>query len=206
MFDTIVAFITITAAVAAYFISGHSMLITILVIVACAMISKAFRSIFQVKLESSFPPSNVYYIREDNLLNTENKGLRVVVITERIFFHTEVDLDKKFILDYIDENAQKLCAKNEIFKYRYNYVIKHNLPYQSTYAACRNAKSSLKVVYKKWFDSSGLNYFGLFKDNLDSFSIDDIIVDPRDKTEHRTMIQFIFDPNMPLPDENYKLD
>ena len=204
MFDTISAFVSLAAAVAAYILSGHSMLITVLVMVACVLIFRSFRSIFQVKMENAAPPVNVYYIREDNLKNMENRGLRVVVITEKIFFHTETEVDKNYILELIEKHAQTLGQQSPVFKYRYNYVLSHNLPYQSAYAACRNAKSNLKMVYKKWFDTSGVSQFGIFEDDKDSFSVDDTIIDPRDGSEHRAMVQFVFDPQLPVPDANYR--
>ena len=203
MFDRIVAFVSLAAAVAAYFIS-HSLLITILVMIACVMITRSLRPLFQAKLESAFPDANVYYIREENLDNQQNGGMKVIMITEKIFFHTEVDADKAYILQRIDETADRLCEANDIFRYRYNYVIKHNLSYQYAYAACKNEKSSLKYVYNKWFTTSGLKNFGFFEDDKDSFSVDDTVIDPRDNSEHRAMIQFVFDPAMPLPDEKYK--
>ena len=204
MFDKISAFVALIVAVAAYTISKGSLLVAIIAIVIVVMISRSLKSIFQVRLDKAFPPSEVFYIRGDNLQNQENLGLNVIVITEKLFFHTEYESDKNYILDLIDNTAEKIAAESDIFRFRYNYVIKHNLPYQSAYAACRNEKTSLKVVYKKWFDTSGVNKLGVFEDDKDSFAVDDITVDPRENTEHRTMVQFVFDPKLPLPDEKYE--
>ena len=204
MFDKLIAFVSLIIAVAAYALSKGSILITLIAMVITVMITRSLKQMFQVRLDKAFPPSEIFYIRGDNLANSENRGLNVVVITEKLFFHTEFEADKNYILDLIDKTAEKIAAESDIFRFRYNYVIKHNLPYQSAYAACRNDKTSLKVVYKKWFDTSGVNKLGLFEDDKDSFAVDDITIDPRENTEHRTMVQFIFDPKMPLPDKKYE--
>ena len=204
MFDKFSALISIIVAVAAYTISKGSLAVALIAIVIVVMISRSLKSIFQVRLDKAFPPSEVFYIRGDNLQNSENKGLNAVVITEKLFFHTEYEADKNYILDLIDKTAEKIAAESDIFRFRYNYVLKHNLPYQSAYAACRNDKTSLKVVYKKWMQTAGLETLGKFEEDKDSFAVDDITVDPRENTEHRTMVQFIFDPRLPLPDEKYE--
>ena len=204
MFDKLSALISIIVAVAAYTISKGSLAVALIAIVIVVMISRSLKSIFQVRLDKAFPPSEVFYIRGDNLQNSENKGLNAVVITEKLFFHTEYEADKNYILDLIDKTAEKIAAESDIFRFRYNYVLKHNLPYQSAYAACRNDKTSLKVVYKKWMQTAGLETLGKFEEDKDSFAVDDITVDPRENTEHRTMVQFIFDPRLPLPDEKYE--
>ena len=204
MFDKIAAAITIAAAIAVYILTGFRIWPAVIAIVALALISKSLKMMLQDKLDRKFPPLTVFFLTKDDLSQQSSKGMRVIVITERIFFHTETEADKKYILDFIDDYAKKFSEANKIFKYRYNYVKKHNLPGQPAYAACRNAKTSLKVIYKKWYEESGASRFGKFEDNVDSYMADDIIVDPRDGSEHRAMIQFIFDPNLPIPDENYQ--
>ena len=204
MFDKIAAVITIAAAVAVYILTGFRIWPAVIAIVALALISKSLKMMLQEKLDRHFPPLTIFFLTKDDLSQQSSKGMRVIVITERIFFHTETETDRKFILDYIEDYAQKFSESSKIFKYRYNYVLKHNLPHQPAYAACRNAKTSLKVIYKKWYEESGASRFGKFEDNVDSYMADDIIVDPRDGSEHRAMIQFIFDPNLPIPDENYQ--
>ena len=203
MLDRIIAFVSIVIAVAVYFISGFNIWITLIAIVACALIFKSLKAMFQDKLDRIFPPLMVYFLDGDDISGQSSKGMRAVVITEKIFFHTETKVDKDYILDYIDGYAAKFCESSKIFKYRYNYVKKHDLPCQSAYAACKNAKTSLKVVYRRWYEESGASKFGTVTDDVDSFMADDIIIDPRDNSEHRTMIQFVFDPNLPIPDENY---
>ena len=204
MFDRITAFVTIAAAIAIYFLTNFSIWPAVIAIVAIALISRSLKIIFQDKLDKKFPPLKVFFLTKDDLSQQSSKGMRVIVITERIFFHTETEADKKYILDFIDDYAKKFSEANKIFKYRYNYVKKHNLPGQPAYAACRNAKTSLKVIYKKWYEESGASRFGATKEDVDSFMADDIIIDPRDGSEHRAMIQFVFDPNLPIPDENYE--
>ena len=204
MFDKIAAAITIAAAIAVYILTGFRIWPAVIAIVALALISKSLKMMLQDKLDRKFPPLTVFFLTKDDLSQQSSKGMRVIVITERIFFHTETEADKKFILDFIDDYAKKFSESNKIFTYRYNYVKKHNLPGQPAYAACRNAKTSLKVIYKKWYEESGASRFGATKDDVDSFMADDIIIDPRDGSEHRAMIQFVFDPNLPIPDENYE--
>ena len=184
MFDKLIAFVSLIIAVAAYALSKGSILITLIAMVITVMITRSLKQMFQVRLDKAFPPSEVFYIRGDNLANSENRGLNVVVITEKLFFHTEFEADKNYILDLIDKTAEKLAESSDLFRFRYNYVIKHNLPYQAAYGACRNEKQSLK--------------------DKDSLPVDDIVIDPRDSTEHRTLIQFVFDPKLPLPDEKYQ--
>ncbi len=204
MFDRITAVITIAIAVAVYFLTGYNIWMSVIAIVAIALISRSLKMIFQDKLDKKFPPLTVFFLTKDDLSQQSSKGMRVIVITEGIFFHTETEADKKFILDFIDDYAKKFSESNKIFKYRYNYVKKHNLPGQPAYAACRNAKTSLKVIYKKWYEESGASKFGKVEDDVDSFMADDIIIDPRDGSEHRAMVQFVFDPTLPIPDENYE--
>lgn len=204
MFDRITAVITIAIAVAVYFLTGYNIWMSVIAIVAIALISRSLKMIFQQKLDTNFPPLTVFFLTKDDLSQQSSKGMRVIVITERIFFHTETEADKNYILDFIDKYAQAFSESSKIFKYRYNYVKKHNMPSQPAYAACRNAKTSLKVIYKKWYEESGASKFGKLTDDVDSFMADDIIIDPRDGSEHRAMIQFVFDPNLPIPDENYE--
>ena len=204
MFDKITAVVTIAVAVAVYILTGYQIWPAVIAIVALALISRSLKMILQEKLDKHFPPLTVFFLTKDDLSQQSSKGMRVIVITERILFHTETEADKNFILDFIEDYAQKFSESSKIFKYRYNYVKKHNLPSQPAYAACRNAKTSLKVIYKKWYEESGASKFGNVTEDVDSFMADDIIIDPRDGSEHRTMIQFVFDPNLPIPDENYE--
>ena len=204
MFDRITAFVTIAAAIAIYFLTNFSIWPAVIAIVAIALISRSLKIIFQDKLDKKFPPLKVFFLTKDDLSQQSSKGMRVIVITEGIFFHTETEADKKFILDFIDDYVQKFSETSKIFKYRYSYVKKHNLPSQPAYAACRNAKAGLKAIYRKWYEDSGASKFGTTKEDVDSFMADDIMIDPRDGSEHRTMIQFVFDPNLPIPDENYQ--
>ena len=203
MFDRITAFVTIAVAIAVYFLTGYNIWMAVIAIVAIALISRSLKMILQDKLDKHFPPLKVFFLTKDDLSRQSSKGMRVIVITEGIFFHTETSADKKFILDFIDDYAQKFSETSIIFKYRYNYVKKRDLPSQPAYAACRNAKAGLKAIYRKWYEESGASKFGTLKDDVDSYMADDIIIDPRDGSEHRAMIQFVFDPNLPIPDENY---
>ena len=59
-------------------------------------------------------------------------------------------------------------------------------------------------MYRKWYEDSGAKNFGAVTEDVDSFMADETITDPRDGSEHRAMIQFVFDPNLPIPDENYE--
>ena len=204
MYDKIAALVTIAVAVAVYFLTNFSIWPAVIAIVVIALISRSLKIIFQDKLDKKFPPLKVFFLTKDDLSQQSSKGMRVIVITEGIFFHTETEADKNYILDFIDDYVQKFSETSKIFKYRYSYVKKHNLPSQPAYAACRNAKAGLKAVYRKWYEDSGASKFGATKEDVDSFMADDIIVDPRDGSEHRTMIQFVFDPNLPIPDENYQ--
>ncbi len=204
MFDKIAAAITIAAAIAVYILTGFRIWPAVIAIVALALISKSLKMMLQDKLDRKFPPLTVFFLTKDDLSQQSSKGMRVIVITERIFFHTETEADKNYILDFIDDYVQKFSETSKIFKYRYSYVKKHNLPSQPAYAACRNAKAGLKAVYRKWYEDSGASKFGATKEDVDSFMADDIMIDPRDGSEHRTMIQFVFDPNLPIPDENYQ--
>ena len=86
MFDTISAFLSLAIAVAAYIISGRSMLITILAMVACVMISKTVKPLFLLKFENKYPPSEVYFIEQENMTVVGFGGVRVLVITEALFF------------------------------------------------------------------------------------------------------------------------
>ena len=203
MLDRLIALITIIIAIVVYILTKFNIWITVIAIVACALIFRSLRSMFQTQLETKFPPLTVFFLSKDDLSGQSSKGMRSVVITEGIFFHTETEADKKFILDLIDEYAEKFSESNKTFKYRYNYVKKHSLPCQSAYAACRNAKTSLKVVYRKWYEDSGAKNFGSVTEDVDSYMADETIIDPRDGSEHRAMIQFIFDPNLPIPDDKY---
>ena len=204
MYDKIAAAVTIAVAIAVYVLTGFQIWPAVIAIVALALISKSLKAILQEKLDRRFPPLTVFILTKEDISALSTKGLRVIVITEKIFFHTETEADKNYILDMIDRYADAFCESSKIFKYRFNYVRKHNLPYQKAYAACRNDKTSLKVIYKKWYEDSGVSKFGKFEDDVDSFMADDIIIDPRDNSEHRAMIQFVFDPNLPIPDENYE--
>lgn len=204
MFDRIVALLTILIASAVYILTKFNIWIALIALVICALVSRTIKTIFQEKLDRNFPPLTVFFLSKDDIGKLSAKGMRVIVITERILFHTETEADRKFILDYIDKYAEKFCESSKIFKYRYNYVRKHNLPSFSAYAACRNAKAGLKAIYRRWYEESGASKFGATKEDVDNFMADDIIIDPRDGSEHRTMIQFVFDPNLPIPDENYQ--
>ena len=204
MYDKIAAAVTIAVAIAVYVLTGFQIWPAVIAIVALALISKSLKAILQEKLDRRFPPLTVFILTKEDISALSTKGLRVIVITEKIFFHTETEADKNYILDMIDRYADAFCESSKIFKYRFNYVRKHNLPYQKAYAACRNDKTSLKVIYKKWYEDSGVSKFGKVEDDVDSFMADDIIIDPRDNSEHRAMIQFVFDPNLPIPDENYE--
>ena len=204
MIDRIIAVITILIAVAVYFLTGYNIWMAVIAIVVIALVSRSLKMIFQNKLDKSFPPLTVFFLSKDDLSQLSTKGVRVIVITEGIFFHTETEADKNYILDLIDEYARKFSESSKIFKYRYNYVKKHNLPNLPAYAACRNAKTNLKVIYKKWYEDSGASKFGKMEEDVDSFMADHIIIDPRDNSEHRAMIQFVFDPSLPIPDENYE--
>ena len=204
MFDRIVALITIIVATAVYFLTNFNFLLAFLALVICALLSRSIKVIFQEKLDRNFPPLKVFFLSKDELGQQSSKGMRVIVITERIFFHTETASDRNFILDYINEYAEKFSESSKIFKYRYNYVYKHDLPHLPAYAACRNAKAGLKAIYRRWYEDSGASKFGNLTDDVDSFMADEVIIDPRDGSEHRAMIQFVFDPNLPIPDEKYQ--
>lgn len=199
MFDRLTAVITIVIAIVVYFLTGYNIWMSVIAIVAVALISRSLKMAFQDKLDKHFPPLKVFFLSKDDLSQQSSKGMRVIVITEGIFFHTETEADKKFILDFIDDYVKKFSESSKIFKYRYNYVKKHGLPSQPAYAACRNAKAGLKAIYRKWYEDSGASKFGALTDDVDSFMADDIIIDPRDGSEHRTMIQFVFDPKLPVP-------
>ena len=204
MFDRIVALVTIIIAAAVYFLTGFNIWMAVIAIVVCALVSRSVKVIFQAKLDRNFPPLTVFFLSKDDLSRLSAKGMRVIVITERIFFHTETEAERQFILDLLDEYAEKFAENSKVVNYSYNYVITHNLPSLPAYAACRNAKAGLKAIYRRWFEESGASKFGALTDDVDSFMADTEVTDPRDGSQHRTMIQFVFDPNLPVPDENYE--
>lgn len=204
MFDRIAAVVSLAVAVAVYILTTFQIWPVVIAVAVCALISKSLKPVFQEKLDRRFPPLKVVFLTKDDIGSMSSKGLRAIVITERIYFYTETEADRNYIFELIEKYADAFSESSKIFKYRYNYVRKHNLPNLSAYAACRNDKTSLKVIYKKWLDTSGAGKFGATKEDVDSFMADEIIIDPRDNSEHRAMIQFVFDPNLPLPDENYE--
>ena len=204
MFDKIAAVISLAVAIAVYVLTTFQIWPVVIAVAVCALISKSLKPVFQEKLDRKFPPLKVVFLTKDDIGSLSSKGLRVIVITEKIYFYTETEADRNYILDLIDKYVEAFSESSKIFKYRFSYVKKHNLPYVPAYAACRNAKTNLKVLYKKWLDTSGAGKFGTTQEDVDSFMADDIVIDPRDGSEHRAMIQFIFDPSLPLPDENYQ--
>ena len=91
MFDRITAVITIAIAVAVYFLTGYNIWMSVIAIVAIALISRSLKMIFQDKLDKHFPPLTVFFLTKDDLSQQSSKGMRVIVITEGIFFHTETE-------------------------------------------------------------------------------------------------------------------
>ena len=102
MIDRLIALVSIIIAVVVYILTKFNIWITLIAIVACALIFRSLKSMFQVQLETKFPPLTVFFLSKDDLSGQSSKGMRCIVITEGIFFHTETEADKKFILDLID--------------------------------------------------------------------------------------------------------
>lgn len=120
-------------------------------------------------------------------------GMRVLAMTE--------DLDgKKHKAAYeaaITESIGKLCNEFELFKLRYDAVLRRNSPIEWLWVTCGAEGENMNNCFKAWLDSPNVIQMKARQQNRDMF-LHDGVVNTQDGKTARYTVMVLFDGSLPV--------
>ena len=120
-------------------------------------------------------------------------GMRVLAMTE--------DLDgKKNKESYkaaVTEAIGKLCSEFDLFKLRYEAVLRRNSPVEWLWVNCGAEGENMNRCFKAWMESPNVYQMKARQQNRDMF-LHDGIVNAQDGTPVRYTVMVLFDSSLPV--------
>lgn len=120
-------------------------------------------------------------------------GMRVLAMTE--------DLDgKKYKECYkaaVTESIGKLCNEFELFKLRYEAVLRRNSPVEWLWVTCGAEGENMNRCFKAWMESPNVYQMKARQQNRDMF-LHDGVVNTNDGTPVRYTVMVLFDATLPV--------
>ena len=120
-------------------------------------------------------------------------GMRVLAMTE--------DMDgKKYKSCYeaaISESIGKLCSEFDLFKLRYDAVLRRNAPIEWVWVTCGAEGENMNRCFKAWMESPSVNQMKARQQNRDMF-LHDGTVTAQDGTTARYTVMVLFDSTLPV--------
>ena len=120
-------------------------------------------------------------------------GMRVLAMTETLD-------GKKHKATYeaaITESIGKLCSEFDLFKLRYDAVLRRNSPVEWLWVNCGAEGENMNNCFKAWMDSPNVIQMKARQQNRDMFLHDGVAYTP-DGTPVRYTVMVLFDASLPV--------
>lgn len=120
-------------------------------------------------------------------------GMRALAITENL----DGNKNKASYEAAVTESIGKLCNEFELFKLRYDAVLRRNSPVEWLWVTCGAEGENMNNCFKAWMDSPNVIQMKARQQNRDMF-LHDGVVNAQDGTPTRYTVMFLFDASLPV--------
>lgn len=120
-------------------------------------------------------------------------GMRVLAMTET----TDGKKHKDVYESAITESIGKLCNEFELFKLRYDAVLRRNSPVEWLWVTCGADGENMNNCFKAWLDTPNVIQMKARQQNRDLF-LHDGTVEMKDGTRVRYTVMVLFDATLPV--------
>lgn len=120
-------------------------------------------------------------------------GMRVLAMTETL----DGRKNKSVYQAAIEESIGKLCNEFDLFKLRYDAVLRRNSPIEWVWVNCGVDGENMNRCFKAWVESPNVFYMKARQQNRDMF-LHDGTVTARDGSPVRYTVMVLFDSTLPV--------
>ena len=120
-------------------------------------------------------------------------GMRVLAMTET----TDGKKHKDVYESAITESIGKLCNEFDLFKLRYDAVLRRNSPVEWLWVTCGADGENMNNCFKAWLDTPNVIQMKARQQNRDLF-LHDGTVEMKDGTRVRYTVMVLFDATLPV--------
>ena len=120
-------------------------------------------------------------------------GMRVLAMTEEL----DGKQNKASYEAAIAESIGKLCNEFDLFKLRYDAVLRRNSPVEWLWVNCGKDGENMNNCFKAWMESPNVYQMKARQQNRDMF-LHDGTVDAKDGTPVRYTVMVLFDSSLPV--------
>ena len=120
-------------------------------------------------------------------------GMRVLAMTEDLDGNKNKDSYKAAIT----ESIGKLCNEFDLFKLRYEAVLRRNSPIEWLWVNCGAEGENMNRCFKAWMESPNVIQMKARQQNRDMF-LHDGVVNAQDGTPVRYTVMVLFDASLPV--------
>ncbi len=120
-------------------------------------------------------------------------GMRVLAMTET----TDGKKHKDVYESAITESIGKLCNEFDLFKLRYDAVLRRNSPVEWLWVNCGAEGENMNRCFKAWMESPNVFQMKARQQNRDMF-LHDGVVNAQDGTPVRYTVMVLFDASLPV--------
>ena len=188
---------------------GHSLfdsyVVAILFLVIAVITGKSIQPVvlnLWVKFQNKYFPLPEVYPLYSKGFDAEVKegeappcmlGMRVLAMTET----TDGKKHKDVYESAITESIGKLCNEFELFKLRYDAVLRRNSPVEWLWVTCGADGENMNNCFKAWLDTPNVIQMKARQQNRDLF-LHDGTVEMKDGTRVRYTVMVLFDATLPV--------
>ena len=120
-------------------------------------------------------------------------GMRVLAMTESL----DGKKNKASYEAAVTESIGKLCNEFDLFKLRYDAVLRRNSPIEWLWVNCGAEGENMNNCFKAWMDSPNVINMKARQQNRDMF-LHDGVVNAQDGTPTRYTVMVLFDASLPV--------
>lgn len=120
-------------------------------------------------------------------------GMRVLAMTEELDGKKEKDAYEAAVR----ESIGKLCSEFDLFKLRYDAVLRRNSPIEWLWVNCGVEGENMNRCFKAWMESPNVCQMKSRQQNRDMF-LHDGVVQTRDGSSARYTVMVLFDASLPV--------
>lgn len=123
----------------------------------------------------------------------EMLGMRVLAMTESL----DGKKNKASYREAVDESIGKLCNEFDLFKLRYDAVLRRNAPMEWLWVNCGEEGKNMNRCFQAWMESPNVIHMKARQQNRDLF-LHDGTVTVRDGSSVRYTVMVLFDNTLPV--------
>ncbi len=188
---------------------GHSLfdsyVVAILFLVIAVITGKALQpvvlTLWYKFLNRYFPLPELYPLyskgfdqpAEENSAPPSMLGMRVLAMMEEL----DGKKEKAAYEAAVRESIGKLCNEFELFKLRYDAVLRRNSPIEWLWVTCGAEGENMNRCFKAWMESPNVYQMKARQQNRDMF-LHDGVVQTREGSSARYTVMVLFDATLPV--------